>query len=68
MVGSDFIYRYYIIICILLVILLFMYYNNYYKSNNIIINKDSEQLICKWNLEDEISKFTIKQDMLLKSN
>ena len=68
MVDSNFIYRYSIIICILVILLIFIYYNNYYKRINNTVTKDSEILICKWNLEDEISKFTIKQDMLLKSN
>lgn len=65
--DNNFMSKYSITICILLAILLFIYYNNYYNCGNIIC-KDSEQLVCKWNLEDEISKFTLRQDGLLKSN
>lgn len=65
--DNNFMSKYFITICILLAILLFIYYNNYYRCDNYVC-KDSEQLICKWNLEDEISKFTLRQDGMIKSN
>lgn len=59
--------KYFITICMLLAILLFIYYNNYYNCDTRDC-KYSEKLICSWNLEDEISKFTLKQDNMIKTN
>jgi predicted Holliday junction resolvase-like endonuclease len=64
---GRFINSYYIIILIILLIMFTIYRNNsYIKDCKRITNKSSEKIISDWNLEDEISKFTIKQDMLFK--
>jgi hypothetical protein len=66
MIDIKLLYRYSFIICVLLIIL-FVIYN--YKNNIINTNiKGEEKLICTWVLEDEISKFTLKQDAMIKSN
>ena len=66
MINNIYINKYSIIICLLIVILIAFYYTNYYK-HSVIVNTGCENIAYQWNLEDEIRKFTMKQDSLLKT-
>ena len=63
--NCNFILRYIIIICLLISIIVFLYKINNYKKF-IANNNNCELIEYEWNLEDEIRKFTYKQDLLLK--
>ena len=62
--NYNIILRYIIIICLLITIIIILYKINNYKKT--IENNNDCLLIDKWNLEDEIRKFTNLQDSLLK--
>lgn len=63
--NCNFILRYIIIICLLISIIVILYKINNYKKF-IANNNNCELIEYEWNLEDEIRKFTYKQDLLLK--
>ena len=63
--NCNFILRYIIIICLLISIIVILYKINNYKKF-ISNNNNCELIEYEWNLEDEIRKFTYKQDLLLK--
>jgi hypothetical protein len=62
--NYNFILRYIIIICLLITVIVILYKINNYKKT--IANNNSCALIDEWNLEDEIRKFSYKQDLLIK--
>jgi hypothetical protein len=62
--DCNFILRYIIIICLLITVIVILYKINNYKK--ILKNKNNCILIDEWDLEDEIRKFTYKQDLLIK--
>jgi hypothetical protein len=62
--NCNFILRYIIITCLLIIVIGIIYKINNY--NKIIKNNKNCELIDEWSLEDEIRKFTYKQDLLLK--
>lgn len=62
--NCNFVLRYIIIICLLIIAIVILYKIMNY--NKIIKNIDSCELIDEWSLEDEIRKFTYKQDLLLQ--
>jgi hypothetical protein len=62
--NCNFILRYIIITCLLIIVIGIIYKINNY--NKIIKNNNNCELIDEWSLEDEIRKFTYKQDLLLK--
>jgi hypothetical protein len=62
--NCNFVLRYIIIICLLIIAIVILYKIMNY--NKVIKNIDSCELIDEWSLEDEIRKFTYKQDLLLQ--
>lgn len=62
--NCNFILRYIIIICLIFSVIIILYKINNYKK--IIANNNKCELIDEWNLEEEIRKFSYKQDLLLK--
>ena len=62
--NCNFILRYIMITCLLMIVIGIIYNINNY--NKIIKNSNNCELIDEWSLEDEIRKFTYKQDLLLQ--
>ena len=62
--NCNFILRYIIIICLIFSVIIILYKINNYKKTK---DNDNCAIIDEWNLEDEIRKFTYKQDLLLKN-
>lgn len=61
--NYNFILRYIIIICLIFSVIIILYKINNYKKT---IANNNCAILDEWNLEDEIRKFTYKQDLLLK--
>jgi len=62
--NYNIILRYIIIICLIFSVIIILYKINNYKKTK---DNDNCAIIDEWNLEDEIRKFTYKQDLLLKN-